>query len=206
MEDSWLTQVISFLEKYRLPLILSVAGLGLIAVGLLVPQANLLPSQKKIVVDHPNSSASQNQGQNIEVAVSGAVNKPGLYQLPTGARVNDLILNADGLSEQVDQNWFDKNVNLAQVLADGQKVYISKVGDQTVLDSSVLGTQTQGITKLININTATAAELDTLPGVGMVTAQKIIAARPYKSLDELVSKKAVGNATFEKIKDKISVF
>ena len=63
-----------------------------------------------------------------------------------------------------------------------------------------------GVTEgLININTATQTELEALPGVGPVTAGKIIDGRPYQTLEELKTKKAVGNALFEKIKDKLTV-
>ena len=61
-------------------------------------------------------------------------------------------------------------------------------------------------TKMVNINTASETELDALPGVGPVTAQKIISNRPYQKIDDLVSKKAVGASVFSKIKDQISIY
>ncbi|OGE13976.1 hypothetical protein A3G14_03855 [Candidatus Curtissbacteria bacterium RIFCSPLOWO2_12_FULL_38_9] len=116
----------------------------------------------------------------IIVHVDGAVNKPGVYELTIDSRVNDLVAAAGGLTEDANT----QAINLAAKLSDGQKAHIAS----------------------INVNTASEAQLDTLPGVGPVTAGKIIASRPYSSVEELLSKKAVGRATFDKIKDLVTVY
>ncbi|HYM65593.1 MAG TPA: helix-hairpin-helix domain-containing protein, partial [Candidatus Sulfotelmatobacter sp.] len=117
-------------------------------------------------------------------------------------------ISAQGLSEDADRDYISKNINLAQKLSDGAKIYIPKIGEVVSLnqnsESNVLGVQAQ--TSLININSATSESLDSLPGVGPVTAQKIINSRPYATIDELLSKKIVSNSVFTKIKDKITVF
>jgi competence protein ComEA len=89
------------------------------------------------------------------------------------------------------------------VIKDGDKIYINSLGEE----ARVSATQTLGAatSKKINVNSATSSELDTLPGVGTVIATKIISLRPYKDVAELLSKKAVGNATYNKIKDLVSV-
>ncbi len=141
-----------------------------------------------------------NESRKIAVDVSGGVINPGLYQFSEGSRVQDGLAAAGGLSESADREWVEKNLNLALKLKDSQKIYIPKQGEESYAD--------QGITQegLININTASSGDLDVLPGIGPVTAQKVIDNRPYGSIDELLIKKAVSKATFEKIKDKISAY
>ncbi len=146
----------------------------------------------------------------ITVDVSGAVNKPGVYMLSPESRVQDAIVEAGGLAGTVDQQKVSQSLNLAAPLTDGAKLYIPVLGDQTVTSQATSGkssgTVQSATSSIININSATEDELDALPGVGEVTASKIIENRPYTALEELVEKKAVGQATFEKIKDQISVY
>lgn len=203
--SSWLSKLITLLEQYKLSVILSVLGLFIIALGFLSPNLNFLPKQKDIVVSHP-TAADTIKKETIQVDVSGGVVKPGLYQVEKGSRVNDLVNQSGGFSDKADRNWVDKNLNLALVLIDGQKVYINQTSDQISLPDSVVGISLDATAKKININTASGAELDVLPGVGPVTAKKIISGRPYNRVEDLVNKKIVGNATFEKIKDQISVY
>src|SRR3989338_2411148 len=135
----------------------------------------------------------------IIVHVDGAVNKPGVYELTVDSRVNDLVAAAGGLTEDANT----QAINLAAKLSDGQKAHIASINDPVSIKNPDTGS---GVTGLINVNTASEAQLDTLPGVGPVTAGKIIASRPYSSVEELLSKKAVGRATFDKIKDLVTVY
>ena len=92
-------------------------------------------------------------------------------------------------------------------MADGQKVYVPKIGES--VSQSVGGSVGQiageSVSQLVNINVASESELDKLPGIGPVTAQKIISSRPYSSLEDLLTKKVVSQSTYEKIKDLISL-
>lgn len=176
-------------------------GLFVLALGagLYFFRGNSSPEDIKIISGASPSSA---QAQAIVVDVGGAVNSPGLYKLSTDARVADAVSAAGGLSNDVDS----KQVNLAAKVNDGQKVYIQKVGESAGSGVSTTTGQVAGVSTggLVNINSASSAELDTLPGIGPATASKIIASRPYSSLNDLVLKKAVSSSVFEKIKDKIS--
>ena len=149
-------------------------------------------------------SASQGealQGQRIVVHVDGAVLKPGVYELSESARVSDAVSASGGLSDSADMT----KVNLAAKVSDGQKIYVPKIGESDVKGVGV-GDAGSGSTGLININTASESQLDTLPGIGPVTAQKIIASRPYSTPEELLTKKAVGQSVYEKIKDLVTVY
>lgn len=147
------------------------------------------------------------QDKEIYVDVSGAVIKPGMYQLEGGARVNDALVASGGLSSAADRDWVSKNLNLAMKLADGQKLYIPQEG--TTLRQGYEGqggVAGSSITGLINVNVASVSELDTLWGVGEATAKKIIDGRPYGSVEELLTKKVVKSNVYEEIKDEISVY
>lgn len=137
----------------------------------------------------------------IFVDIGGAVIKPGIFRFPPESRVNDLLVAAGGLAADADRDWVSQNLNLARKLTDGEKIYIPFQG-KTVEDSSSLR---KGESSLININTASLAELDTLWGVGPVTAQKIIDNRPYAKIEDLLDKKIIKSNVYEAIKDQVSV-
>lgn len=146
------------------------------------------------------AAASENVQITIEVA--GAVHKPGVYALSVGSRVQDALLLAGDILPTADTVLVEKTVNKAAKLVDGQKIYIPKKGDDS---SASIGADTPNA-KLININTGSQSELESLPGVGPATATKIITGRPYGSLEDLTAKKAVSASVFEKIKDVISLY
>ncbi len=148
----------------------------------------------------------------VVVEVVGAVEKPGVYRLKSGSRVDDALVVAGGLAAEADRDWVAKMVNRAAKLTDGQKIFIPDKQSESPSANKSGGYQTGsdnslGVnTKLININTAGLQELDSLPGIGQVYAQKIIEQRPYSNTGELVSKKVIPQSTYEKIKDKISIY
>lgn len=140
----------------------------------------------------------------IVVDIEGAVVKPGVYELPNNSRIQDLLITAGGLSAKADRNYVSKNINLAQKLTDGGKVYIPKINEQGANTNLLpLSPNTQSV---VNLNTASVTDLDKLPGIGPVTAQKIISNRPYQNITELTSRKVVSSSVFEKIKDMITTY
>jgi competence protein ComEA len=171
--------------------------------------------------------------QYIFVDIQGAVTNPGVYKLLNPARVSDALTQAGDTSIKADTLWLAKNLNRAQLLNDGDKLYIPFKGEvksmqiviptPTILNEqnqigyipassapkSESSTQKENTTaqpnSKISINNASHAELDSLDGIGQVRAQKIIDNRPYTTLDELVQKKVLYKSTFEKIKDDIEL-
>jgi competence protein ComEA len=128
-----------------------------------------------------------------------------VYALPQGARIQDGISAAGGFLAEADKT----NINLAQVLDDGEKLDIPYIeGGSPVLTTPVPEVVTI-TTELININTASLAELDTLPGIGPTTAQKIIDYRtqngPFINAEDIVNVSGIGPGTYERIKDLITV-
>ena len=151
----------------------------------------------------------------IQVYVSGAVANPGVYALPVDSRVKDAIQAAGGFSE----NANDMAVNLAALLEDGAQISVAAKKPTSEPSTNAGGNQgsekTEGqplpsdLGSLININTATQEELESLPGIGPVTAQKIIEYRetngPFIGIEDIQKVSGIGPVTFEKLRDLITV-
>jgi competence protein ComEA len=198
LKNKRLRKFVRLAKNYQVSIVLALIGLVLIGVGFSVTKFSKQSSEPQFT----SAQEGENSGQFV-VDIAGAVNKPGIYNLASGSRVSDAIEKAGGFSGQSDNAWISQNLNLASKITDGQKIYIPLVGEAGKSSTGSVAGQTAG---KINVNFASSSELDTLPGIGPVTAQKIISGRPYSSVDELLSRKVVGAATFEKIKDKISAY
>lgn len=189
-------------------LTVGLAGILLLVVG--VFSAMLISNKvtdKGVEIVEIDDSGEAEKGKEVYVDVAGAVMKPGLYKLSPGARMNDALVVAGGLGEKADREWLNKNLNLAAKIVDGTKIYIPFEGE-SIKDapSQSKGASLLSLTDKININTASSAELDTLWGVGPATAEKIISNRPYGSVEELLTKKAVKSNVYEAIKEKVAVY
>jgi competence protein ComEA len=168
-------------------------------VGILISQ-NKKVEEPEFVVEKDSGRGQSDDGVKIIIVdVAGAVEKPGVYKLPNNSRTADALISAGGLSAAADREAVSKTINLAQKLTDGSKIYIPSINESNSFNQS-------NKSNLININFASLLELDSLEGVGPVTAQKIIDNRPYQNISDLVTKKVLGKAMFEKIKDKLSVY
>ncbi len=159
----------------------------------------------------------------IVVFVSGAVAAPGTYMLPPGARVSDALAAAGGLLAEADPAL----VNQAQPIYDGAQVHVplvpaaaaaaapASVASPPVGLSGALPTPTPPAVRageaavplggLVNVNTATAAELETLPGIGASRAQAIIDNRPYQTVDDLNRVPGIGDATLNRLRPLVAV-
>jgi len=142
----------------------------------------------------------------VVVQVAGAVVRPGVYSLATGSRVGDAIHAAGGYSTDVDPRAAETMLNLAAKLVDAESIVVPRRGDDASASGGA-GVAAASSGKL-NLNTATAAELDALPGVGPATAAKIVASRqqlPFTSVDDLASRKLVSSSVLAKFRDQVSV-
>ena len=149
----------------------------------------------------------------LVVYVSGAVARPDIYTMPVGSRVRDAIQAAGGLSSQADP----QSLNLAAFLEDGMKIQVAQIVKTPIAPGAMTGTSnssatglSQGVvSRLVNINTASQQELDTLPEIGPALAQRIIAYRtakgPFTKIEDIQNVSGIGAVTFEKIKDLIIV-
>ena len=172
------------------------------------------PAYLDLSTDAPVTAATS--AAEVVVDVQGAVLQAGLHHLPPGSRVGDAISAAGGYSAAVDIAAAAAQLNLAALLTDGAKVHVPARGEAAVSTTPVPrepgavglppGASVGG--GLINLNTATSEQLESLPGVGEVTAAKIIAAReeaPFASVDELQTRDVLGPSTFEKVRSLVTV-
>ena len=211
MQVSPLRSISKIFTTYKLPIILGSVSLLCILISIVLLVKSVQTSTP--IVFHEEETASIS-GQMLSVDVAGAVNVPGVYQLALGSRVEDGITVAGGLSNDADIEFIEQSLNRAAIVKDGAKIYVPKKGKVKGQDSATSyninpllqrpGSSQNG-SVLISVNRSSQSELEALPGIGPVTAQKIISNRPYMSLDELVSKKAMGTALYGKLKDTLSL-
>ena len=203
-EKSWAKKLKILQDKPYL-ITLGLAGVFLIGVGIV--SAGMIADQAGDGGVEIMEMSEEGEKTQVFVDVGGAVMQPGLYKLGGEARINDALVMAGGLSEKADRDWFSKNINLAQKVSDGSKIYIVFKGEGQAASEGSSGTVAgTAVTGKIDVNTASATELDRLWGVGLVTAEKIIKGRPYSSVEELKTKKVLKSNVYERIKDKLSVY
>ena len=154
-----------------------------------------------------NDQGDKNEGM-VTVDVKGAVKKPGVYQLKSSSRVHDALLKAGGMTDEADL----KSINQAQKLVDEAVVYVAKVGENVVdvtTNTSASSATSQAKSGLVNLNTATEADFQTISGIGQKRAQDIIAYREangkFKSVDDLKNVTGIGAKTLEKLKEYVTV-
>ena len=151
----------------------------------------------------PTAGAGPGASGQVAVHVAGRVRHPGLVRLPAGSRVQDAITAAGGATSGADLDA----VNLARKLTDGEQVRVPGPGDPAPPPpDAAAGPATPSAP--LDLNTATVEQLDTLPGVGEVTAGRIVAyrsAHPFTTVDELLEVPGIGQRRFEQLKDLVTV-
>jgi competence protein ComEA len=158
-----------------------------------------------------SSSGAMKKGARVTVHVAGAVAKPGVYDLAGGARVIDAVEAAGGGAPDADLN----RLNLAAKVADGQRVLVQRVGEAAPAGSTSAGASGSGgaggadPSGLVNLNSATQAELEALPGIGPSLAGSIITERErrggFRSVNELRDVRGIGEKRFADLKDKVTI-
>ena len=149
-------------------------------------------------------------GSVLVVEIVGAIENPGVFRLPSGSRIGDLVKAAGGYGPRVDADRAGRDLNLAAQLHDGDQVRVPSRDDPAAAPtkpSSKTGSSA-GAGSPVDLNQASAAELDALPGIGPVTAAKIIASREEKlfgAVQDLRTRKLVGEKTFANLKDLVAV-
>ncbi|MDE3734960.1 helix-hairpin-helix domain-containing protein [Streptococcus suis] len=171
------------------------------------PQLEQTSSSSELV-EEISTEVSEELSQ-LVVDVKGAVAKPGLYTLEEGSRVNDAVEAAGGLTSQADP----KSINLAQKLSDEAVVYVASKDEKISVVASTTASsamsQEEKNTNLVNLNTATEADLQTISGIGAKRAADIIAYREanggFKSVDDLNNVSGIGDKTMESIRPYVTV-
>lgn len=185
----------------------SLGTLGIVGAAALIGIAALAlaigSSSGELVVDSGDPGlVGPSDRTGIVVAVVGAVARPGIYHLSAGSRVADAIDAAGGFGPRVAAEAVRSQLNLASPLADGDQVRVPSRDDPQVAAVDP-GGSAGSASQLVDINHATQAELEALPGIGPVSAAKILESRrtaPFRSVEELRERGLVGEKTFEKVK------
>lgn len=202
-----------FFFRFRFYFLIIFVGLILVGVGVFITRKEGIVSGTKIEVLEDITGGKEGK-ESLVVDISGEVEKPGVYNLPAGSRIEDVLIVAGGISKDADRVWVERNLNRAAKLSDGQKIYIPKEDEQSnSLSANNLGgyqtassqNYSQG-SDLVNINTASQKELEELPDIGPTRAQNIIDNRFYSSVEELLSKKVLTKSVYEKVKDKVTTY
>ena len=148
------------------------------------------------------AGADEKTEKMIVIHMAGAVTRPGVYHLPEGSRIYELLEEAGGALDDGDL----ERINLAQPLVDGQQVFLPLKGEEGYAQ-----TLSSGVTSArVNINAASKEQLESLPGIGAVKAQNIINYRqqngPFQSIDNLLEVSGIGDKTLEGIREFITVW
>jgi competence protein ComEA len=176
------------------------------AVTIAPPSTSLAPASSQPSPSEPQASAI--------VHVAGAVRSPGVYELGPGMRVADAVTSAGGVTDDGDLD----GLNLAAPIIDGQRIYVPRLGEvdpasvasgATAASSSPTGSGATLVAGPLDLNAATAAELEALPGVGPATAAAIVDDRvrngPFASVDDLDRVSGIGPAKLESLRDLVTV-
>lgn len=192
--------------------IVATAALGTFRGGVVIERESAPVTTLSITAATPSAASTPEAAADcVFVHIDGAVVAPGVYEL-TGAlpRVNDAVIAAGGLAGDADTS----TLNLAAVLSDGEKIHVPRQGEAMAAGQTSsgaasgpdVGASSSGV---ININTATAEELDSLPGIGPSTAAAIVEDRerngPFASPEDLMRVSGIGEGKFSKLKDQIRV-
>ncbi len=201
--------------RRHLPGILAASAFWVLIFGAYLLFGQRRPAAQPIVIQSPPASMATPAALEtaapspLRVYVSGEVKQPGVYRLPPDSLVQDAIAAAGGETAGADL----VAINLAHALADGEQIYVPKTGEAALPPplssppSAADGdfTVSDLPAQLIDLNTATQIELESLPGVGPVTAQAIIADRPYSSVDDLLRVDGIGETTLEEMRPYVTV-
>ncbi len=188
----------------------------------------------RAVAEQPSLSISQAKPP-IVVEIAGQVNQPGVYQLSAQSRISQLVVEAQGFTNQVDKVFVSQVLNQAQVLTDGQKLYVPatqerlklvktvdsweqlqeklkqlaglKAGEEktTTKQNQTTAATNSNNEELVSINTAGTEQLQELPGIGEKRAKEIVQNRPFSKLEQLLDLKIVPESVYNEIKASISL-
>lgn len=199
-------KVKELIQSKRAEVVLAAISLALLIFSIILTvigkQSSQFSVQKKGAVQkNPTTVRSQ-----IVVDIAGSVKDPGVYHLKQGQRMYELIKQAGGLRSDADLLFVRKSLNQARILTDQQKIYIPPLGESLIQTTQMGATIEESIEpRMVNINSASQAELEDLPDIGPVTAQKIIQNRPFDSIKELLEKKILRQSTYDEIDKQLTL-
>ena len=203
-------------QKIIAIILITIIGIGIYCYTDAIENTNEEEIENVLEVAQTNTT-KETEEKNIFVHIAGCVQKEGMLELSSNSRIADAIEKAGGLTQEADLS----DINLAYLLEDGMKIYIPNQNERQENNEKTKNIPKEENTPsmqiqdtntkqdVININTATQEELDTLPGIGPAIAAKIIAYRKEKgkfnNKEEIKEVSGIGEAKYEKIKEYISI-
>lgn len=187
---------------------------GLLLVGVVLRFSGVFSSMEGVALEEQGISGNieeveaeeqeEVQEETIKIHVVGEVANPGVYDLSEGAIVQDVLEKAGGATAEAD----DENINLARPLIDGEQVVVpEKLSEEEIMEGSEPSASSDG---LVNINQASASELESLSGIGEKRASSIVDYReengPFRDVDELMDVPNIGSGILEGIEDEITIY
>lgn len=208
--------MIDFIKSKKKTILCILGVVILISYYVYTSNLELETTENEILVSTDETKEENTRGDEemIMVHIAGAVNKPGVVELNEGSRIEDAIELAGGLSEDANIN----DVNLAYVLEDGIKINIPSINDEYAREEIISDDGGSAIVEenlsntedsLLNINTATATDLETLPGIGPTIANKIVEYREengdFDKIEEIKNVSGIGESKYSSIEEYITV-
>ena len=203
-------------QKIIAIILITIIGIGIYCYTDAIENTNEEEIENVLEVAQTNTT-KETEEKNIFVHIAGCVQKEGMLELSSNSRIADAIEKAGGITQEENKS----DINLAYLLEDGMKIYIPNQNERQENNEKTKNTPKEENTPsmqiqdtntkqdVININTATQEELDTLPGIGPATATKIIEYRKekgkFKQKEEIKEVSGIGEAKYEKIKEYISI-
>ncbi len=203
-------------QKIIVIILITIIGIGIYCYTNAIENTSEEEIENVLEIAQDNTT-KETEEKNIFVHIAGCVQKEGMLELSANCRIADAIEKAGGLTQEADLS----DINLAYLLEDGMKIYIPNQNERQENNENAENTakaentpsmqiqDTNTKQDVININTATQEELDTLPGIGPATATKIIEYRKekgkFKQKEEIKEVSGIGEAKYEKIKEYISI-
>lgn len=175
--------------------------LAIILISSLIIKCTAKPNTKIIADENKNKDVkTEKLEDSIVIDISGEIKNPGIYKMKGRVRLYEIIDKAGGLKEEANIN----SINQARYVKDGEKIIIPSSRISQSMDKGIISNENN----LVNINTASKEELLKLPGIGEVTAEKIISYRDnnnFTKIEDLKNVNGIGMATYNKLKDLICV-
>lgn len=201
MED-FIDKILSKIKEISVRYKYIILGTMLVSIGIYIVDYIKVDEKQEIDISqyYGNAQDIQEENKMIIVHIDGAVNNPGVYEIPTKSRINDVITIAGGLTQEA----ITTNINLARKVNDGEKIYVYRIGEEEI---AIVDNQEKS--GKVNINNATKEELLALPGIGSSTAIKIMEYvkenGDFKSIEDIKNVNGIGESKFANIKDLIDI-
>ncbi|MBC1661060.1 ComEA family DNA-binding protein [Listeria welshimeri] len=200
--------MIELLKKHKNYFLIAIAIFGVILIYVCLPeeQAEEITTNQPVNKKEKTEKETVKKSNDIYIDIKGAVRSPGVYKLPVDARVQDVVKIAGGLTGEADNS----KLNLAEKLKDEMSIYVYKKGEEgpeLPVNKTEDGATSSG--EKININSATKADLQQVPGIGDSKATAIIEYREkeglYQTIEDLKNVSGIGEKTVEKLKEYLDV-